>query len=201
MADDQDLQALEHSAYRDTYSDGIIDIFVGVSMVWIGVAWIWLPDIAGLAGIFPAIFVTVMLQARKRFLEPRVGYVKWAGPRRRWEQRNLAIALVTGVVFLLLGIGVYIVASGSSADSTVLTMIGPGLIAWLLALLAIGLAFIMETWRMLAYAAILIVAGIITAWADASPGWPLLTAGVPITIVGIVILVQFICQNPVMEAS
>jgi len=201
MADDQDLQALERGAYRDSYSDGIIDIYIGVSLAWIGIAWLWLPDIAGLAGIFPAVFLPVMLEARKRFLEPRVGYVKWAGPRRQWEQRNLAIALVVGIGFLLLGIGVYATTSRSSADSDLPRMFVPGLIAWLLALLAIGLAFIMEAWRMLAYATILVLAGIITAWADASPGWPLLAAGIPITIIGIVMLVQFIRQNPAMEAS
>ena len=43
--DKQDtLQTLESGAYRRAYSDGIIDLFVGVSLCWIGAAWIWLPD-------------------------------------------------------------------------------------------------------------------------------------------------------------
>ena len=199
MTDDRDLQALERGVYRDSYSDGIIDVLVGLSLVWIGVAWIWLPGIAGLAGVLPAIFVTVMLEARKRFLAPRVGYVKWGRSRRSWEQRNLAALVVVGVAVLLLGIGVYLLVSRSSTDSSGLSSIMPGLMAWLLALVAIGLAFVMGTWRMLAYAGILATAGFSTAWADASPGWPLLAAGIPITITGAVMLAVFIRRNPVME--
>ena len=201
MTDDRDLQALERGVYRDSYSDGIIDVLVGLSLVWIGVAWIWLPGIAGLAGVLPAIFVTVMLEARKRFLAPRVGYVKWGRSRRSWEQRNLAALVVVGVAVLLLGIGVYLLVSRSSTDSSGLSWIMPGLMAWLLALVAIGLAFVMGTWRMLAYAGILASAGFFTAWADASPGWPLLAAGIPITITGAVMLAVFIRRNPVMETS
>jgi hypothetical protein len=198
MADDRELQDLEREAYQDSYADGIIDLFVGVSLLWIGVAWIWLPDLAGLAGILPAIFVVPVLEGRKRFLEPRVGYVKWGATRRRWEQRNLVALLVVGVGFLLLGIAAYLLVSRSSADSDVASLLMPGLIALLLALLAIGLAFLMGTWRMLAYAGVLAVGGIVTAWADANPGWPLLAAGIVITVTGIAMLVRFIRDNPVL---
>lgn len=201
MTDKKDLETLERGAYRESYSDGIIDIFVGVSMVWIGVAFLWLPNIAGLAGIFPAVFVVPMMEARKRFLGPRIGHVKWGEPRRRWEQRNLAALLVTGVAFLLLGVGVYFLVSRSSADSDVRSLLVPGLMAWLLALLAMGLAFLMGAWRMLVYAGVLVVAGILTAWADASPGWPLLAAGILITVTGINMLVRFIRRNPVMATA
>ena len=113
MTGHQDLQNLERRTYRDFYSDGIIDIYVGISLLGIGVAWIWLPDIAGLAGVLPAIFITPMLTGRKRFLENRIGYVKWTEPRRQWEHRNLVGALIVGTAFLLLGVGVYMFASDS----------------------------------------------------------------------------------------
>jgi len=198
MANEQDLQALEREAYHGSYSDGIIDIFVGVSLLWIGVAWLWLPDFAGLAGILPAVFVVPMLEGRKRFLEPRVGYVTWGASRRRWEQRNLAALLAVGVGFLLLGVAVFFIVNGSSTDSDVASLLVPGLIAWLLALLAVGLAFLMATWRMLAYAGVLAVGGIATAWAEASPGWPLLAAGVVVSSTGIAMLVRFVRRNPVI---
>ncbi|MCP4249254.1 MAG: hypothetical protein GY778_19595, partial [bacterium] len=85
MTGTEDLDTLEHASYRATYSDGIIDLFVGASLLWIGAAWIWLPDLAGIAGIFPAVFVSSVLVVRKRFVEARTGYVKWSAPRRRWE--------------------------------------------------------------------------------------------------------------------
>jgi heme/copper-type cytochrome/quinol oxidase subunit 3 len=195
----QDLQNLERRTYRGFYSDGIIDIYIGISLLWIGVAWIWLPDIAGLAGVLPAIFITPMLTGRKRFLERRIGYVKWTEPRRQWEHRNLVAALITGTAFLLLGVGVYMFASDSAADRDILGNVAPGLIAWLLAAVAIGLAFLMSARRMLAYGGVLIAGGIWTAQANASPGWPLVAAGILVTITGIAMLTVFIRSNPVVD--
>ena len=88
-AHNQDLQNLEQPTCRGSYADGIIDVYIGISLFWIGVAWIWLPDIAGLAGVLPAIFIAPMLGGRSRFLEKRIGYLKRKEPRRQWEQRDL----------------------------------------------------------------------------------------------------------------
>jgi hypothetical protein len=199
MTGNQDLQNLERQTYRDSYSDGTIDIYIGISLLWIGVAWIWLPDIAGLAGVLPAIFITPMLVGRKRFLEKRIGYVKWTEPRRQWEHRNLVGALIVGSAFLLLGVGVYMFASDSAADRDILGNLAPGLIAWLLAAVAIGLAFLMSAKRMLAYGMVLIAGGVWTAQENASPGWPLLAAGTVVTITGVAMLIRFIQNNPVVD--
>jgi hypothetical protein len=201
MTDPQDLTMLESQAYRRSYSDGIIDIYVGLSLLWIGGAWLWLPDLAGLAGILPAVFIVPMLEARKRIVEARGGYVKWAQPRRRWERRNLAVVLAAGVALLLLGVTTYVAVTQSPADSNLVSAVMPGLLAWLLALLMIGLGFLMQTWRMFIYAAVLAVGGALTAWQDASPGWPMLMAGITIAATGTAMLVTFIRDNPVMEAG
>ena len=199
MTGDRELEAIERRAYQHSYSDGIIDIFVGVSLMWIGAAWIWLPDIAGLAGVLPAVFIAPALQARKRFLEPRVGYVKWAPPRRRWEQRNLAVLFAAGLGLFLLGIAMFVLVTETSAESDVASVLAPGLLAWLLALLGVGLAFVLRAWRMLGYAAVLAGAGIITAGAEENPGWPLLTAGAVVTVTGTAMLIRFVRRNPVTD--
>jgi hypothetical protein len=199
MTSNQELRNLEQRTYRDTYADGIIDIYIGISLLWIGVAWIWLPDIAGVAGVLPAIFITPMLLGRKRFSEKRIGYVKWTEPRRQWERRGLVGALVLGAVFLLIGVGVFVFASDSGADRDTLGNLAPGLIAWLLALVAIGLAFLMSARRMLAYGMVLIAGGIWAAQQDASPGWPLLAAGTVVTFTGAAMLIRFIRSNPVVD--
>jgi hypothetical protein len=194
----QDLQNLERRTYRDSYSNGIIDIYIGISLLWIGAAWIWLPDIAGVAGALPAILIAPMLIGRKRFTEKRIGYVKWTEPRRQWEHRNLVGALVLGTAFLLLGVGVYMFASDPAANGDTLGNLAPGLIAWLLGYVAIGLAFLMSARRMLAYGVVLIAGGIWTAQLNASPGWPLLAAGTVVTVTGIAMLIRFIRNNPVV---
>jgi hypothetical protein len=194
MTRNHDLRHLEQRTYRDSYSNGIIDIYIGISLLWIGVAWIWLPDIAGLAGALPAIFIAPMLVARKRFTEKRIGYVKWTEPRRQWEHRNVVGALALGTAFLLLGVGAYMFASDSAADVDTLVNLAP-----LLGYLAIGLAFLMRAKRMLAYGVVLIAGGIWAALEDASPGWPLLAAGIVVTVTGIAMLMRFIRNNPVVN--
>ena len=77
----------------------------------------------------------------------------------------------------------------------------PGRLAWLVGLLTIGLGFLMQTWRMYVYAAVLAVGGVLTAWQDASPGWPMLMAGITITATGTALLVRFIRDNPVVETA
>lgn len=201
MSEARELEALERTAYRQSYSDGIVDIFVGASLAWIGIAWIWLPDLAGLAGIFPAVLVTAMLEGRKRLVESRVGYVKWSEPRRRWERRNLVFALLAGVALFALGVGVFVVAGSRAEGTGILGPLGPGILAWLLALLAIGLAFLMSTGRMLLYAAVLAIGGAVAAGADANPGWPLLPAGIVIAATGVAMLSAFLRGTHPMEAA
>jgi len=190
---DKTLQALERDAYRESYSDGIIDLFFGLSLVWIGAAWIWLPDFAGLAGVITAVFVTAVLAWRKKVVESRAGYVQWSGPRRRWEQRNFVAVFLAGVVLFLLAIGTFVAFEGAEAS---FDKVGPAILAWLLALLATGLAFIMDAKRLLMYALALLVSGAIAAATDSNPGWPLLASGVAITISGTAMLTMYRRRYP-----
>jgi hypothetical protein len=190
------LKSLESDAYRRAYSDGIIDLFVGISLLWIGLAWIWLPDFAGLAGVLPAVFVPVAMATRKRVVEGRVGYVKWSAPRRNKERRNLIGLLGAGVLLFLAGIAAFLVVDGSLVSEDVLESVMPGLLAWLLAILALGLAYAMEAWRFVAYAIALGIAGVVTAMQQANPGWPMLASGVLITITGLIMMIGFLRANP-----
>lgn len=196
MSDRSVLKSLESDAYRRAYSDGIIDLFVGISLLWIGLAWIWLPDFAGLAGVLPAVFVPVAMATRKRVVEGRVGYVKWSEPRRNKERRNLIGLLGAGVLLFLAGIAAFLFVDGSLVSEDVLESVMPGLLAWLLAILALGLAYAMEAWRFVAYAIALGIAGVVTAMQQANPGWPMLASGVVITITGLIMLIGFLRANP-----
>ena len=200
MSESEALEVLESTAYRRAYSDGIIDIFAGISLIWIGTTWIWLPDYAGLAGILPAIFVASAISIRKSYVENRLGYVRWSAPRRNKERRNLIALFALGVLLFLAGIAAFFVVDRSLVSDDVLDFIGPGLLAWLLAITALVVAFMIEAWRFLAYAVVLAVAGLITAIQEANPGWPLLTAGVVIAMTGLIMLIRFARENPRQES-
>ena len=193
-----DLKTLEQQAYLETYSDGTIDLFVGLSLTWIGAAWIWLHDLAGIAGIFPAVFITSMLGARKRLLESRLGYVKWSEPRRRWERQNLLGLLGAGTAILLIGIAAFLVVSDGPSFPLVWVAALP---AVLLALVAIGLGAVMRVGRMVGHGCLLLAAAAVTVGWELNPGWPLFVSGLAISAMGGVMLARFLSRNPSMDTA
>jgi len=75
------LEHLEGEAYQDSFSDGLVDVFLGLGLAVIGVTWLWLEPVAGLAGVFAAAIAGILVPVRRRIVEPRVGYVRWTAPR------------------------------------------------------------------------------------------------------------------------
>lgn len=196
MGEQVDLRTMEREAYRAWWSDGIVDIFVGVSLLWIGAMWTWVNDLSGIAGVFPAIFVAPMLSAHRRFVEARLGRVEWRPARRGWERRNQLVLLAAGVGVFLLGVATYLLVDEPSATRLSLA---PGILAWLLALLAIGLGFVLDARRMLLYAFVLAVSGAAVVLLEGQPGWPMLACGAVATVVGLVMLRRFVERYPVID--
>lgn len=197
MDEPADLETMEREAYRIWWSDGIVDIYLGLSMLWIGAMWTWVSGLAGLAGVFPAIFVAPMLAAHRRFVEPRLGHVEWRPARRAWEGRNMLLMLGAGVMLFLLGVSAYLFVERAGGG----VGLAPGLLAWILALLATGLAFVLDARRMLLYAVVLAVSGMVVVLLQATPGWPMLTGGAVATAVGLVMLRRFSERYPVIERT
>jgi hypothetical protein len=193
-----DLATMEREAYRAYWSDGSVDLYIGLSMLFMGVMWTWVNDFSGLAGILPAIFVTPMLAWRKRFVEARLGHVRWRPARREWEHRNLLMLLVAGVGLLLLGVAVNAAVGPNGGGSLHLA---PGLLAWLLVLLAIGLAFLLDARQMLLYAVVLLLSGVVVVLLQAEPGWPMLVTGAVATVVGLAMMRRFVRRYPVIEEA
>lgn len=191
-----DLGRLEREAYRASWSDGIVDIYLGVSLVWMGLMWTWVNDFSGIAGVLPALFVTPMLAVHKRFVEARLGHVEWRAARRGWERRNQWILLAAGVGLFLLGVAAYrAVDAGSELD------LAPGVLAWLLALLTVGLALLLDARRLLVYGAVLAVGGGVVVLLPAEPGWPMLAGGVVATATGLAMLRRFRQRYPVIDPA
>jgi hypothetical protein len=191
-----DLGIMEREAYRAYWSDGIVDIYLGLSLAFMGVMWTWPNGLSAIAGVLPAIFVTPMLVGRRRFVEARLGHVEWRPARRGWEYRNQLLLLAAGVGLFLLAVVVYAtVVPDGSGD----TRFAPGILAWLLALLALGLAILFDARRMLSYAAVLAVGGFAAVALQTEPGWPISAAGIVATIVGLVMLRRFVARYPVID--
>lgn len=201
MSNSRVLESLESQAYRRTFSDGTIDLFVGISMMWIGAAWIQLTDYAGFAGVLPAVFVPVLMTARKRWVENRLGHVTWAEPRRNSERRRLIGLFAVGMLMFLAAMIGFLVLDRSPESGELIAPIVPGLLAWLLAVLSVTLGYLMEAWRFALYAVALAVTGLVTALRDANPGWPLLACGAVVAVTGLTMLIRFMRSHTVPEEA
>jgi hypothetical protein len=198
MSEQVDLQAMEQEAYRAWWSDGIVDIYVGLSLLWIGAMWTWVNDLSGIAGVLPAILVAPVLAAHRRFVEARLGHVEWRPARRGWERRNQLALLAAGAGLFLLGVAVWVLVSANGGGGL---RLAPGVLAWLLALMAIGLAFLLDARRMLLYAVVLTASGAVVVLLEAKPGWPMLACGAVATVVGLVMLRRFVERYPIIDPA
>jgi len=200
MSQPIDAGAVEVDAYRSRWDDGLFDLFVGLSLLWIGGCWIWIESFAGLAGVLPAIFVVPFITFRTRFIEDRAGYVRFSAARRKWERRNLVLLLVFGVGTFIGGIVVYFAVQGNGL-SAVAEWAAPGLIAWLAAIPVLIVAVTAMLPRLFAYAGVLIASGFVAARYETNPGVPLVIAGVLVTVWGMVLLGRFVQKHPKPAAA
>jgi hypothetical protein len=101
------LKEIERKAYTSYYNDGLLEIFLGGAILFIGIALSL--DAAYLFGIVPAIVFASWAGAKRMITVPRIGHVKF-GPQRlsrmakekRFFTIYFSITVVAGfVVFLL----------------------------------------------------------------------------------------------------
>lgn len=196
MTNPPELKELEQRTYGAAYSDGVVDIFVGVSLAWIGAMWLTFPDYLSGAVALVAVSISPVMGRRKTFVESRTGYVKFTEPRRRRERR-----IYTTAGFLFAGFMLMARPLGSLQSKDVDWPVGPdSFIAWFLALVALMLGFIVGGRRMFAYAIALGATGVIAAMVDPPLGWPLLVSGVVIALTGFAMTRRFVKRHPRIEA-
>lgn len=181
MSDVRDLDSIESAAYAEAHSDGLMDLFFGLSVAFVGAAWLWLPDLAGLAGVIPAVLVGPVIALRTRIVEPRLGYVRWSEARVRRERRGYVQLLALGLIVFVLGVAAFVWTDNRGSGDLIGDLI-PGLPSVLLAVGAFALGLAAGVTRALAYAAVLAAAGLATIMAAADPGLDMLVAGTAISL-------------------
>ena len=193
VANPPELKELEQRNYKATHSDGVIDIFVGISMVIIGVTWIVIPNVLSGVTAGVAISISPMLAWRRRFMEDRTGYVMFTEPRRLWERRIYTTAAVLFGGFMLLARPL-----GSLQPEDIDWMVGPdSLVVWLVAAVLLLLGVQTKLTRLLVYSLVLTAAGAVPFVISAeSFGWPLLISGAVIVAFGSALIRQFVIRHP-----
>jgi len=200
MARNDSLGKLEADTYRTRFDDGLFDLFIGITLLWMGAVWLLFENMAGLAGIIPAVVATPFAVWRGRFIQRRAGYVKFSEARRSWERRNLVAFLIGGLGLFALAVGAFLLENGGSARD-VLDWLAPGIIAILIAAMVGVVAAVSRLPRLAAYTALLVAGGIGAAALDTNPGVPLLIAGAIMTVWGAVLTTRFVREHPLTEEA
>lgn len=189
-----DPRSLEDELFQSTWDDGLLDLFLGVSLLLIGVGW-HLDQIA-IGSIAPALLVSTWAPIRQRFVEPRSGYVELGARTQRKTRRGLWAVLALGVVALGLGVALYLQVRAGSSPSTLIA----GLPALLLALGAAVTGAVLRIPRLGLYALALAAAGVATGLIGLDPSPSMLVSGLIITAAGALRFSRFLRTHPVEEA-
>ena|GEM_PF-4152315 len=88
MTQNIDLKELERKAYLSYHGDGLLDIFLGLIIVFfsVGIA----TDILFIGSIFPPLGVPVFALIKRSLTVPRIGFVHFSGERKARNRKKAA---------------------------------------------------------------------------------------------------------------
>ncbi|MFX1318367.1 MAG: hypothetical protein ACFE9D_08495 [Promethearchaeota archaeon] len=194
MSKTTDLKSIERQAYLSYHQDGLIDIFVGILLILLGLTIWFLPEFwFFLVGGFFALFSSYAA-AKNRITIPRMGYVEFSSARRlRIKYIFLVLVLllvfgnVLGIIAMLYPpLGVLIFESAFTI--LIVGVVGSIIFA------VIGLASNIQ--RFYLYAVIFLGSAVFTFYFPIITVLPLVAVGLIMTVLGSVLLYQFIRKYP-----
>ncbi len=194
MSEPLNLKELERKAWQSFQQDGLMEVFLGALLV--------LAFLAGIAGeqrFFVYIVMLLlgpMLFLTKRYVTvPRIGQVQF-GPKRKANQRLLAVVAVVAVGLTLALMLLAMRGSSWLRDNHVLISFGLG---GMVALVFTAMAYLKDFPRLYIVGLLIGAAFTVTQLLD-NPA-PLLVVGSILFVVGLAILARFVRQYPVPSAG
>ncbi len=194
MSKTTDLKSIERQAYLSYHQDGLIDIFVGILLILLGVTvWFFPTFWFFLVSGFFALFSSYMA-AKHRITIPRMGYVEFSAARRL---RITYIFLVL-VVLLVFGNVLGIIAMlypplGVLIFESAFTILIVGAVGGII-FAVIGLASNIR--RFYVYAVIFLGSSVFTFYFPIIVVLPLVAVGLVMTVFGSVQLYRFLRMYP-----
>ncbi len=189
------LRELERKAYLSYHQDGILDIFIGFSILLFGL-WIF-ADMAYLAGAGIAIFTPIYAQVKKQITVPRLGYVKFAPSRTAKGKKTILLLVIAGVLAFIPGVLLFITTEGGIlAPIQLLIEYGMIVIGVSGLVLLSAVAYVSEITRLYAYSALFFVIFNGGYFLNIPFFYYLLTLGAVIMLSGAYLLIRFLCKYP-----
>jgi hypothetical protein len=189
------LKELERKAYLSYHQDGILDTFIGFSILLFGM-WM-LADMAYLAGAFVAIFTPIYAQVKKQITVPRLGYVKFASSRTAKSKRTVLLLVIAGVLAFIPGVLLFITTeSGILAPIQLLIEYGMIVIGVAGMVLLAAVAYISEIGRLYVYSALFFAMFAGGYFLSIPFVYYIMMFGAVIMLVGLYLLIRFLHAYP-----
>ena len=196
MTEEIDLKQIEKKAYTSYHQDGLIDIMIGIALVFF--ALFMFTEMFWLGGAIVPILIPVYISAKQKFSIPRIGYAKFGTKGKGLMFTILGIFIMLAFLGLLFGL---LFADPIIRDWIVLilgnyhNLIIGGVAAGLCLLMAISTAIK----RFYIYATFILVLYIFAHFIGLDIRISVLLTGSSFIVLGIFTLVQFIKENPLPE--
>lgn len=191
-----DLKRAERRIFRSYWSDGLLDMFVGASVLVIGLGWWAGAFVPSLAAPMVAFFLWGTV--RKRVTEPRLGSVVF-GERRRHDLWYGLVAIAS--LGLVVGGNLVTRTWMSNGHSGLAEWFAPAIPTTILAAMALSASAALGLWRFAGYGILLGATAIAAAATKGEPWHALIVAGTSITICGVLMLWAFLRHHPLPPAG
>jgi len=203
MSQNLDLKEIERRVHQSVFQDGLMEIMMGGFLLVVGALFAISMKLILLPSLL-VIFVgnPLLERAKKRYIYPRIGYVKLR-PEKEADPKGIAVAALVFVVILVGSIGIFSLTMGKDRGWAFwFKYFLPGSTGFML---AIGPFWLGETYgvrRGYVFAVLFLLSGIVfpvlgIASGYEAIGFECLLVGVISLISGVIMFTRFLRKYPI----
>ena len=194
MAQSVTFKQYEKAIYSSLWADGLLDIFAGVALLGVGIAWLAGHLVFGGVGVGIATILYPLV--RKRWVETRTGAFQPSVTRQVRESRKLLGLVIAGIGAL--AVNVFLLAE--VPEGRLLQNLSPAIPSFILAFMGLCAGLMLTHWRFAAYGLLMIALGVMGILTGLEPSLQIGCGGATILVLGIVRSGRFLEQYPVQGA-
>jgi hypothetical protein len=199
MSEHIDLKSLERKAYTSYHQDGLIDIFLGLAIIFFGVMLLTM-FLGGMFYIWGSTFIIFFFSyvgAKRSITVPRMGYVEFKQSRRvRIILLVLILLILNLALFLFMAFDLLTPELNAFLNQHGLLVIGAtagGLFAFF--------GWVVQIYRLSIYGAVAFLVFFVSYAGVLHLAIPVIVFGLVIATTGFVLLSQFLRQYPRTQSN
>jgi len=189
--------SLENELYTGRFDDGLLDLFIGLGLVGVGVTW--MTNSPALSALVPAVLIPLWIALRRQVTEPRLGRVSFSADRRATERSRAARAVSLGTGVLALVVLAQLGLRRGAVAPPSWTSLAPLIPAALLVVGLVLVSLMVGARRFLIYAAALLVVAFLATRFGAEPGTYLTLAGALLSVWAGGLVARFLAAHPNLD--